>query len=60
MWIPIIFFLKLVLGFCLLSLIAGLIKPVYVLWFLDRMNRLDVLKYYGLPSILIGGLLFLL
>lgn len=33
--------------FSLISLAAGLIRPVYVLWFLDRMNRLKVIKLYG-------------
>ncbi|WP_382388388.1 hypothetical protein [Fontibacter flavus] len=31
----------------LISLIAGLFKPVLVLWFLDRFNRLKVIKVYG-------------
>ena len=30
-----------------LSLILGLIRPVLVLWFLDRFNRLKVLRVYG-------------
>lgn len=29
------------------SLIAGMFKPVLVLWFLDRMNRWKVIKVYG-------------
>lgn len=45
------------LGFllALIGLILGLIRPVYSLWFLDRMNRLKVLIVYGLPIL---GLLF--
>lgn len=31
----------------LLSLGVGLISPLHVLWFLDRFNRLKVLKIYG-------------
>ncbi|TDQ13771.1 hypothetical protein DFQ04_3495 [Algoriphagus boseongensis] len=39
------------LGTTILSgifILLGLIKPVLVLWFLDRFNRLKVLKIYGL------------
>lgn len=28
-------------------LLLGLIRPVYVLWFLDRFNRLKVFRVYG-------------
>ena len=28
-------------------LLMGLMRPVYVLWFLDRFNRLKVLRVYG-------------
>ena len=28
-------------------LLLGLLRPVYVLWFLDRFNRLKVLRVYG-------------
>ena len=52
--------LKIVLGFCLFSLVLGLIRPVYVLWFMDRMNRLKVIKYYGIASLLVVTLLALL
>ncbi len=31
--------------------IAGLIKPWWVLWFLDFKNRLTVLRYYGLITL---------
>ncbi|WP_339924163.1 hypothetical protein [uncultured Cyclobacterium sp.] len=37
----------------LLGTILGLIRPVIVLWFMHRFNRLTVLKYYGIPAILI-------
>ena len=30
-----------------LSMGVGLISPVHVLWFLDRFNRLKVLRIYG-------------
>ncbi len=35
-------------------------RPVLVLWFMDRMNRLKVLKMYGIPSIIILAILFLM
>jgi hypothetical protein len=31
----------------LLNLLIGLFRPVLVLWFLDRFNRLKVIKIYG-------------
>jgi hypothetical protein len=31
----------------LLNLLIGLFQPVLVLWFLDRFNRLKVIKIYG-------------
>ncbi|MFC0654430.1 hypothetical protein [Mongoliitalea lutea] len=53
-------FCLILLGWSLISILAGLYKPVLVLWFLDRMNRLMVLKYYGLLGLLAGGLWWLL
>lgn len=32
----------------LISLVLGLVRPVLVLWFLDRFNRLKVIQVYGL------------
>ncbi|TXD76967.1 hypothetical protein ESW18_14260 [Algoriphagus ratkowskyi] len=43
----------------ILSLLAGLVRPVYVLWFLDRMNRLKVLKIYGCASLILLSILFI-
>ncbi|GAB2477510.1 MAG: hypothetical protein EP311_10470 [Cytophagales bacterium] len=43
-----------------LSLILGLIRPVLVLWFLDRFNRLLVIKFYGFLMLILGALLILL
>ncbi|MBW3467616.1 hypothetical protein EGN73_07280 [Arthrospiribacter ruber] len=34
------------------KLLLGMIKPVYVLWFLDRCNRKKVLKLYGAIALL--------
>ncbi|MDO6440228.1 hypothetical protein Q4534_22560 [Cyclobacterium sp. 1_MG-2023] len=42
--INILFFLA------LLGTILGLIRPVIVLWFMHRFNRLSVIKYYGVPT----------
>ncbi|MGY6742630.1 MAG: hypothetical protein ACXIUQ_07840 [Cecembia sp.] len=42
------------------SLLAGLVKPVLVLWFLDRFNRMKVIKVYGGLTLFWLGLLVLL
>jgi hypothetical protein len=39
-----------------LLLILGLIRPVLVLWYLDRFNRLKVLQVYGLAMLFFLGL----
>ena len=39
---------------CLLLL--GLIRPVLVLWFLDRFNRLKVIQMYGIATLILLGL----
>jgi hypothetical protein len=39
-------------------LILGLIRPVLVLWFLDRFNRLKVIQVYGLATLILLGLSF--
>jgi len=36
----------------LASVVLGMIRPVYVLWFLDRGNRLKVMNIYGTAAIL--------
>jgi hypothetical protein len=41
-------------------LILGLIRPVLVLWFLDRFNRLKVIQVYGLASLIFFGLSFVM
>lgn len=55
----ILILLKIAIAFSLLNLILGMIKPVYVLWFLDRFNRLKVLKIFGIAFI-ISGLLYMI
>jgi len=47
----IILFIRILFFLSLLSLIMGFIRPVYVLWFMDRCNRLMVLKLYGTLSL---------
>ncbi|WP_130274808.1 hypothetical protein [Cecembia calidifontis] len=42
-----ILFCQIMLWVSIFSLIAGLYKPVLVLWYLDRMNRWKVIKMYG-------------
>lgn len=37
-------------------LILGLIRPVLVLWFLDRFNRLKVIQVYGIATLILLGL----
>jgi hypothetical protein len=39
-----------------LLLILGLIRPVLVLWYLDRFNRLKVIQVYGIATLLFLGL----
>lgn len=45
--------LKIVFLLASAGLILGFIRPVLVLWFMHRCNRLMVLKYYGLPALLL-------
>jgi hypothetical protein len=45
-------FCQIMLIISLFSLFAGLIKPVLVLWFLDRFNRLKVIRIYGALSLI--------
>lgn len=46
--------------FSFVSLILGLIRPVLVLWFLDRFNRLKVLQIYGTFTVVFIILWYLL
>ncbi|SFG44920.1 hypothetical protein SAMN04487988_10413 [Algoriphagus hitonicola] len=46
--------------FSFLLLLAGLIRPVLVLWFLDRMNRLKVIKIYGSSFLIFLGIYFII
>ena len=41
-------------------LLLGLIRPVLVLWFLDRFNRLKVIQVYGIATLILLGLSYVL
>lgn len=56
----ILILLKIAIAISLLNLVIGMIKPVYVLWFLDRSNRLKVLKIFGWTSMVLLLIHFLL
>ncbi|MCC5927757.1 MAG: hypothetical protein JJU28_00795 [Cyclobacteriaceae bacterium] len=43
----ILLFVNILFWLCVLALVLGMIQPWWVFWFLDRQNRLMVLKYYG-------------
>ncbi len=49
---------QILLGLSLFCLIAGLFKPVLVLWFLDRFNRLKVIKIYGPVSLFLAAFIW--
>jgi uncharacterized membrane protein YidH (DUF202 family) len=41
-------FLSFLIYLFVLIVVLGLVRPRYVLWFIDRKNRREVLKIYGL------------
>ncbi len=49
-----LFFLKILFWMFLSLTFLGMIKPWWVLWFMDFNNRLMVLKYYGIITVLLG------
>lgn len=55
----ILLFLRILFWIFLSITILGMIKPWWVLWFLDFKNRMSVLKYYGSITLLLGLALFL-
>ena len=52
----IILLIRMLFFLCLLFLLIGFVRPVYVLWFLDHSNRLEVLQLYGT----LAGIFFVL
>jgi hypothetical protein len=55
----ILFFLKILFWIFLAITLLGMIKPWWVLWFLDYKNRIHVLKYYGTITALLALALIL-
>ncbi|WP_040400959.1 hypothetical protein [Cecembia lonarensis] len=53
-------FCQIMLWISIACLLSGLFKPVLVLWFLDRFNRLRVIKVYGGMALFWLGLLLIL
>ncbi len=47
MLIALVLLLKTFCYASLVSIIVGFIRPVFVLWFMDKCNRLRVLTFYG-------------
>lgn len=47
-------YLQILFWFFLTITILGMVKPWWVLWFLDFKNRLTVLRYYGTITLLLG------
>ncbi|MCK5701408.1 MAG: hypothetical protein KAI29_09655, partial [Cyclobacteriaceae bacterium] len=54
----ILLFLKFLFWIFLSLTFLGMIKPWWVLWFLDFNNRLMVLRYYGIITVLLGLAVF--
>ncbi|MCG8307400.1 MAG: hypothetical protein MI975_08405 [Cytophagales bacterium] len=50
----ILLFLRILFRIFLVVTVLGMIRPWWVLWFLDFKNRLSVLKYYGSIAVLLG------
>lgn len=46
--------LHILFSFFLTITLLGMIKPWWVLWYLDFKNRLTVLRYYGIITLLLG------
>lgn len=50
----IVLFINILFWIFLSITIIGMIRPWWVLWFLDMQNRLMVLRYYGFITVLLG------
>lgn len=48
------FFVPILFWIFLSVTLVGMIRPWWVLWFLDVSNRLAVLKYYGVITLMLG------
>ncbi|KOF04035.1 hypothetical protein AWW67_02710 [Roseivirga seohaensis] len=51
--------LKFLIGTAALAVMIGLYSPWRMLWWMSKQNRLLVLKYYGIPLVVLG-LIYLL
>ena len=47
-------FVKILFWIFLTITAISIVKPWWVLWFLDVSNRLSVLRYYGIIALLLG------
>ncbi|QCK13407.1 hypothetical protein DCC35_00895 [Mangrovivirga cuniculi] len=45
--------IKITIYFLAFCIVLGLIEPWRALWWAERQNRLLVLKYYGIPLVLL-------
>jgi hypothetical protein len=50
----IVLFVKILFWIFLFITAVGIVKPWWVLWFLDVSNRRSVLRYYGIITLLLG------
>ncbi len=48
------YYLQILFWIFLTTTIIGMVKPWWVLWFLDFKNRLTVLRIYGSITLLLG------
>ncbi|HBH24042.1 MAG TPA: hypothetical protein DDY13_11545 [Cytophagales bacterium] len=56
----ILIFCKILFGIFSMLTLIGLIRPWWVLWFLDEQNRWMVIKYYGRIALISGICILLL
>ncbi|MDN3668723.1 hypothetical protein QWY93_05210 [Echinicola jeungdonensis] len=56
MLIALALLMKILCYSALICILVGFIRPVFVLWFMDRSNRLKVLQVYGSLSIVFFAL----
>jgi hypothetical protein len=54
------FFVLILFWFSVTGIFFGLIRPVFVVWFLARFNRMTVIRVYGCIALLFAGLWVLL
>jgi hypothetical protein len=52
-------FLQILFWIFLAITLLGMIKPWWVLWFLDYKDRMSVLRYYGIDYFFVGAEYFI-